>query len=203
MGQGGERLELSLEIAEGEVRFGHNRDFAKDFHFHGDDTGGSHIDFFGRGEAEVEDATFGVRAAVIDSDDDIFAVFQVSDSNHRVEREGFVSRCNIIYAVDFAICRFVTDPSAVVKRSFASLGEFGFVEAFFRGSTYGIDLLRDGRTSDEEQKHKSWGIAKNREHERHLGLRKAKRQAKERKMALPREVRFEKSEQRYESGDSR
>jgi len=113
------------EVAEGEVCFCHDGNFGEDFHFYWDDTGSHHVDFFCGGEAQVEDSTFCVGAAVVDSDDDIFPVFQVCDADFRVEREGFVGGGHIVDFVDFPVGGFSSDPSSVVERGFARFGAFG------------------------------------------------------------------------------
>ncbi len=56
-----------------------------DFDFHSGNAFIDHVELFGRAEGEVEDAPVNERPAVIDFDDDGFAVAQMGDADYCAE----------------------------------------------------------------------------------------------------------------------
>jgi hypothetical protein len=63
----------------------------EDLDFDGNDTVFHKTEFLGGADGDVDDASFGVRAAVIDGDNLGFIVGHVDDTNFRAHWQGFVS----------------------------------------------------------------------------------------------------------------
>lgn len=82
---------------------------------HGNDPVADHLDLFGGNHAQVEDASLGIGTAIVDPDDDAFAIFQVGDPDHRVEGELLMRSRAISRMVMLPVGGESTDPAAPVK----------------------------------------------------------------------------------------
>ncbi len=72
-----------------------------DFNLDSGNAFSDHVEFFGRAEGEVEDASVNERSAVIYFDDDGFAIAQMGDANYCAEGQFAVCGGQAVHVVYF------------------------------------------------------------------------------------------------------
>src|SRR5258708_6851503 len=92
-----ERPNLHGEKTDGGI------DAAKNFHANRHYAGTDRIHFLRGGKGEIDDAVVDERAAIGDSHHGGLAIDQVSNANHRFERQRAVSRRELVHVVGLAV----------------------------------------------------------------------------------------------------
>ena len=95
-----------------------------------DDPIADHLDLLSGNDAQVEDSPLGVRATVIDPDDDTLAVLQIDHPNLRIKRELLVGGGAVLCVIMLPVGREPSNPATSVKGGLSHLhrDRFGLIE---------------------------------------------------------------------------